>query len=149
MAVAQTHNVTFTVDMSNYASSFTTVYVSGTLNGWSGNANALTDMGSGIWSATIPVTEGRHEFKFTIDDWTDQENFASGTWCTITNGGGFVNRVLHLDADMTYSVCWDACVACGQSEPSGTRDVTFSVDMTDYVGAFSTCLLYTSDAADD
>lgn len=29
------NDVTFSVDMSGYSGSFTTVYVSGTLNGWS------------------------------------------------------------------------------------------------------------------
>ena len=47
--------VTFTVDMNSYTGgSFTTVYVSGDFNGWSGNSNALSDAnGDGVWEGTI------------------------------------------------------------------------------------------------
>ncbi|NDB65884.1 MAG: hypothetical protein EB168_09495, partial [Euryarchaeota archaeon] len=49
-------NITFSVDMSDYTGSFTTVNVNGDFNGWCGTCNPLTDMGSGIWEATLPLT---------------------------------------------------------------------------------------------
>ena len=42
-------NVTFNVDMSQYAGSFTTVYVSGSFNNWCGDCDVLNDAGSGLW----------------------------------------------------------------------------------------------------
>ena len=138
VANAQTHNVTLTVDMSNYAPAFTTVYVSGEFNGWSGNSNAMTDMGSGMWSTTVAMPAGDNDFKFTLDDWAAQENLTPGLWCTTTNGG-FTNRYLDLSADTTLpSICWDSCVACADTALSGTRNITFGVDMSNYAGAYTT-----------
>lgn len=139
-AVAQTTNVTFSVDMTNYGSPFTTVYVSGEFNGWNGTANPLVNTSGDIWEATIAMNENLfYDYKFTIDDWAAQESFAGGTWCA-TNNGGFVNRVLWVGEDdmIEPTVCWDACVACGASEPTGTRMVTFSLDMNGYSGSFTT-----------
>jgi hypothetical protein len=49
-------NVTFQVDMSYVTASFTNVYVSGTLNGWSGNSNQLTDAdGDGVYEGTLII----------------------------------------------------------------------------------------------
>jgi len=43
VAVAQ-NDVSFAVDMNNYSGTFTTVYVSGDFNSWSGNSNALSEI---------------------------------------------------------------------------------------------------------
>jgi len=46
-----TASATYSVDMNGYSGSFTTVYISGTFNGWSDFANPLSDEdGDGIWS---------------------------------------------------------------------------------------------------
>jgi len=67
-------DVTFRVDMSNVSASFTNVYVSGTLNGWSGNANQLTDAdGDGVYEGTLSLLPGSYEYKFSYDNWTGQE----------------------------------------------------------------------------
>ena len=78
--------VTFTVDMNNYTGgSFTTVYVSGDFNGWSGNSNALSDAnGDGVWEGTIDITSDSIEYKFTMDNWSTQESLAPGSSCTKT-----------------------------------------------------------------
>lgn len=133
-SVAQ-NDVTFSVDMSSYGGSFTTVYVSGELNGWSGDANPMTDMGGGIWSATINLPAGEYQYKFTLDNWTDQENFTTGDACTVTDGG-FVNRIVEVNGAMTldtptFSVCYD------DGNP-GPHDTTFNVDMSGYGGSFTT-----------
>ena len=66
-------DVTFSVDMNGVTSSFTNVYVSGSLNGWSGNANQLTDPdGDGVYEGDINLAAGNYEFKFTYDNWTGQ-----------------------------------------------------------------------------
>ena len=79
-------DITFSVDMSNYTGSFTNVYVSGTMNGWSGNSNQLTDMGNGIYSGTLSaIGPGNIEYKFTVDNWADDESLIAGSSCTVTN----------------------------------------------------------------
>ncbi|NCF53672.1 MAG: hypothetical protein GWP31_03270, partial [Bacteroidetes bacterium] len=54
-------NVTFQVDMNYVTASFTNVYVSGTLNGWSGNSNQLTDPdGDGVYEGTLSLLPGSY-----------------------------------------------------------------------------------------
>ena len=87
-------NVTFQVDMNYVTASFTNVYVSGTLNGWSGNSNQLTDPdGDGVYEGTLSLLPGSYEYKFTYDNWTGQEslNATLDSACTITTGT-FTNR---------------------------------------------------------
>jgi len=64
-------DVTFSVDMNDYAGSFTTAYVSGTFNDWSEDANPLADDdGDGVWTGTVTdIPLGAHEYKFQLDNW--------------------------------------------------------------------------------
>jgi 1,4-alpha-glucan branching enzyme len=43
------------------------VYVAGTFNGWDAGKNRLR-MKDGIFSTTLLVSQGRHEYKFIVDD---------------------------------------------------------------------------------
>jgi hypothetical protein len=116
--------------MNNYSgAAFTTVYVSGTFNNWSGNANPMTDAnGDGIWEVTLPINAGAIEYKFTLDNWANSEQFAGGETCTITTGG-FTNRAYTVAGDANLgAVCYASCSVC-------TSDVTFHVDMNNYTGA--------------
>ncbi len=118
-APATANDVTFRVDMSNVTSSFTNVYVSGTLNSWSGNSNQLTDAdGDGVYEGDISLMPGSYEFKFTYDNWTGQESLDAtlDSACTLTTGT-FTNRYITIgNADTTLPVfCWEECVSCGGS----------------------------------
>jgi hypothetical protein len=131
-------DISFSVDMNNYANPFDTVYVSGSFNVWSGDANPLSDIdGDGIWTGTVSgVAPGSHDYKFTLDNWTAQENLIAGTSCTVTNSG-FTNRSLSVDGDATQpEVCWEACSNCASAPV--VRDVTFKVDMRYYAGSYTT-----------
>ncbi len=130
-----TFPVNFSVDMNNYGGSFTTVYVSGNLNGWSGNANPLSDPnGDDIWTGTINLPAANYEFKYTIDNWAAQEQFAGGEPCTMTTGG-FTNRTLAVTGNTTYPLnCFNSCSICSAALPV----VNFAVDMNDYAGSFTT-----------
>lgn len=44
------------------------VAVVGDFNGWSPAANALARETNGVWTATLPVTPGRHAYGFVVDD---------------------------------------------------------------------------------
>ena len=127
-------DVTFRVDMGNVSASFTNVYVSGTFNSWSGNANQLADPdGDGIYEGTLSLLPGSYEYKFTYDNWTGQESLDAtlDSACTLTTGS-FTNRYATFgNADTTLpAVCWEDCAACNP-------DVTIQIDMNN-VSASST-----------
>ena len=137
LSQAQTRDVTFSVDMSGFSDSFTTVYVSGTFNSWGATDNALTDMGSGIWEVTIPLADGTYEYKFQVDAWTHQEMLTAGSVCSITNGG-FQNRFLDVNGSNVSieTAPFSGCVE-DASNP-GPHDITFTVDMNSFGGSFTT-----------
>ena len=106
-------NVTFKVDMTQQTG-FTTPYVSGTFNSWSGTANPMTDANAdGVWEATLSLVPGSYEYKFSRDNWAGSEQLASGTSCTITSNG-FTNRTLVVANQnlVQPTVCWASCAAC-------------------------------------
>jgi hypothetical protein len=117
--------VTFNVNMNKYSGSFTTAYVSGTFNNWSGNSNPMSDAdGDGIWTASFPLNAGLIEYKFSLDNWATSEQLAPGTVCTMTTGG-FTNRkyTVTYAYDTLDVVCYAKCEDC-------TNSITLSVDMS-------------------
>ena len=122
-------NVTFQVDMSNVSASFTNVYVSGTVNNWSGNSNQLTDAdGDGVYDGTLSLMPGSYEYKFTYDNWTGQETLdpVADATCTLTTGT-FTNRYSTIsNADTTLPVvCWEECASCATTT-TGCTELFFS-----------------------
>jgi hypothetical protein len=105
--------VNFNVDMTGYTDPFTTVFVSGNFNGWSGDANPMTDDdGDGVWTTSIDLNAGSYEFKFQIDGWANQEFFTDGDPCTVT-AGGFTNRELIVaEEDITLCYVFNTCTTC-------------------------------------
>ena len=124
----QDYNVKFRVDMSQYTGSLAGgVFVNGSFNGWCGTCNPMTDMGNGMWEATLPLAPGAIEYKFTIDGWNAQEEFTGSETCIDPINDGFNNRYHVVAGDVTLpNVCFASCNIC-------TNDVAFSVDMNDYV----------------
>ena len=148
-------DVTFHSDRNSVAGTFTTAYVSGTINGWSGNANPMTDDdGDGVYTATLSLLPGNYEFKFTADDWAIQENLDPATLdstCTLTTGA-FTNRYMSIGmADTVLPIqCWEECGPCagiGMEEvtadfivkPNPASDVLFIENTT---GTVSTVSVY-------
>lgn len=134
------YDVTFAVDMSEYADPYTTVYVSGSFNNWSGTANPLTDDGNGVWSTTVNIPRGEVEYKFTVDDWSAQESFGRFDECVKVSddgaGGFFVNRSALVVSDASIGPnCWNACYGCGESY-SVTWNVSFATVEVDPSGLF-------------
>jgi len=126
--------VTFKVDMAQYVGTFTQVNLNGTFNGWCGPCAVMTPVapGSSIYTITLDLPAGPIEYKFTVDGWVGQENFAPGGDCTITTAG-FTNRTYTVAATTALpTVCWQSCSACGVSSSS---NVTFQVDMNQYTGS--------------
>jgi hypothetical protein len=119
-----TTDVTFTVDMSNYAAGLTetdVVNLNGSFNGWCGACNAMTDNGDGTWSIALDLEAGNYEYKFTINGWAAQEQWTAdfvateGGSCLITDGTNTNRALTVVDADLTLgTVCYNACVTCDQ-----------------------------------
>lgn len=131
------YDITLSVDMNEYTGdAFTTVFVSGDFNGWSGNANALNDDDAdGIWTTSITTTKDSIEYKFQLDEWTNQEAFTGGESCTKTTGA-FTNRFLMTGQDVVVpAVCFASCDACASS---ANPMVTFQVDMNNYTESYTT-----------
>ena len=119
----QTRVVHFSVDMNSYTENFDSVFVSGTFNNWSGNANPLADPDfDGVWEGDIEVVNGAYEYKVTLDNWNAQEQFEGFEECTRRDPSGqFVNRLLLVSGDTELSpFCFNSCYACGQEV-----DITF------------------------
>ena len=121
-------DVTFAVDMNNYTGAFTTAYVSGSFNGFSGDAYPLSDDDmDGVWTGTYTVDPGTYEYKFTLDNWTAEETF-NGTEACIArfddgNGMIFNNRTIAVTEDVTLNTqCFNSCFSCG-----GGVNITFNV----------------------
>jgi len=155
------YGITFQVDMSQAGLGASDIaYVNGSFNGWCGACNPLDDTdGDGIWTATLPLSPGVIEWKFTINGWDAQEELGVGSACDYNPADGFANRGVEIvDAPITLDVvCYNSCDACvtgGDIEGcmdseatnynsvatidngSCTYNVTFQVDMSDYVGSY-------------
>jgi len=108
-------NVTFRVNMSNYTGTIANgVFVNGSFNGWCGSCNPMNNMGNGMWQVTLPIPAGNIEYKFTVDGWTDQENFTANDACIDPNmGDPYYNRYLQITGDVVLpAVCFSSCDPC-------------------------------------
>jgi hypothetical protein len=95
---------------------FGVYYVAGDFNGWNAAGNAMTDMGGGIWQVDLTgIGAGRHEFKVTIGDWSQ-------------NWPGSGNSWLLTDAAGNVSVTWDANATHGDGWLSDGYRIGVNVD---------------------
>ena len=115
--------VTFKIDMSQYAGTFTTPEVNGNFNNWCGACAPMTDAdGDNIWEVTIPLNTGSYEYKFSYDGWTGQEALTDGSACTTTIEG-YTNRYVMVEAATELTaVCWESCEACSVSVAENTLE---------------------------
>ena len=121
------YEVTFNVDMNGSTETFTQMYLSGSFNDWSGNANPMNDDNAdGVWTTTVILPIGSHEYKFSFDDWTGSEDLNKTNSCTVTTDG-FTNRIVSVSADTNLDeVCYASCYACGTS-----ANITWNVGVGD------------------
>jgi hypothetical protein len=130
--------VTFRVDMSEYAGTFTTMELNGDFNDWCGNCAQMTNTSGDIWEITVELPEGPIEYKFSYDNWANitGEVLIEGMPCTVS-AFGFTNRSYNVTSDATLPlVCYQSCQACG--EGPATRNVTFRLNMAEYTGTYTT-----------
>ena len=105
-----TYAVTFQVDMSDYTGGYGVVNLNGSFAGWCGSCIAMDDSdGDGVYAVTVDLAADTVEYKFTLDGWTAQEEFAGGESCTSTIDG-FTNRSYIVTEDATLPVvCYNSC----------------------------------------
>lgn len=113
LSLACTYDVSFSVDMAGYDGSYGMVNLNGSFNGWCGDCTPMSDDdGDGVYEVTVALPLGTIEYKFTVDGWTDQENFVPGDACTSTIDG-FTNRTHDVAGSSALDVvCWESCSAC-------------------------------------
>ena len=160
--------VTFRVDMSQQSlGAGDQVYVTGVFDNWAGSTHALVEGAGGIWSTTLDLPQGIHEYKFTINGWGGtEESLASGAAGTLTSYDGattYVNRYVDVawDAIVTDADCFSSTDGCPGSGGDGCTDpdasnylvsatsndgsciypVTFAVDLSEENAAGQTAYL--------
>ena len=104
--------VTFNVDMSDYSSEITTVHVNGEFTGWCGSCgNEMSDEdGDGVYTITMDINPGTYFWKFTVNEWDDQESFTEAIeGCTADNNGNFDRQIIIGDEAQSESWVWNTC----------------------------------------
>ena len=104
--------VTFNVDMSDYSSEITTVHVNGEFTGWCGSCgNEMSDDdGDGVYTITMDINPGTYFWKFTVNEWADQESFSEAIeGCTADNNGNFDRQIIIGDEAQSESWVWNTC----------------------------------------
>lgn len=107
------YDITFEVDMSQYPGVFNDVAIGGSWNGFCGNCDVLADPEfDNLYSITLRLPLGIQDFKFSVDNLANQENFNGSESC-VFNSGGFFNRRIDVQANANYGpFCWNSCSAC-------------------------------------
>ena len=121
-AFAQTHSVTFQVDLGSASASSNGVHVAGSFQSWSPSTTGLTQVGtSSIYSTTVSVSPGQLEYKFLNGNaWGDDESVPTAVNVG-TNGNG--NRWAVISSDTTLPAVMFAGAA-----PAGQKAIQFKVD---------------------
>jgi hypothetical protein len=90
------------------------VTLNGSFNGWCGNCTPMAAIGNNIYEVALTLDSGAYTFKYTIGNWDDEESFAPGDPCTVTDGN-FTNRFVNVtdtNAILVGAYCWNTCTIC-------------------------------------
>lgn len=115
----------FRVNMSSQTVSPQGVFLSGSFNNWSTTANPMTNIGGGIYEATV-FMDPQTDFTYKFVNGTNYENVNGN--CTINDGNGNFNRFGFVNNTLVElpTVCFGSCTNCVGSATL----VTFQVDMS-------------------
>jgi hypothetical protein len=115
-----TADVTFAVDLSN-ETVLGPIYITGnTIDNWCGTCVEMLDADAdGVYTVTLPLGLGNHEFKYNNGGWDGQEllDEVEDAECTLTTAG-FTNRILEVTDSLAVEmpvVCFNSCAACAPS----------------------------------
>ena len=125
-------DITFKLNMKGQSFPFTTPEVNGTFNSWCGSCNQMTDAdGDSIWEAVISLPNGIIEYKFSTDNWANQETLVQGSPCTIFTPPSYLNRKLIVISPIVLNpVCWGSCDTCAGGGPVGPGLEQISLPIT-------------------
>ena len=84
------------------------VHLAGDFNGWNAAGNAMNDLGGGIWSVDLTGVGGRHEFKVTIGDWSQNWPGSGNSWFL---GDGSGNVTLSFNANDIQGIAAEIVLA--------------------------------------
>ncbi|MAZ97246.1 MAG: hypothetical protein CMP53_06975 [Flavobacteriales bacterium] len=123
-ATAQTHNVTFRVDLGAGAANANGVHVAGSFQGWDPMGTSLSQVGTTtVYETTVAVSPGKLEYKFLNGNaWGDDESVPAEI-SVGTNGNG--NRWAVISQDTILPALLFAGAA-----PAGLKAIQFKVDMS-------------------
>jgi hypothetical protein len=157
--VPEPQAVTFRVDMSQEnLGANDQVYVTGSFDAWSGETHALVAESNGIWSATLDLPQGIHEYKFTVNGWSgSEESFPQGSPGTLTSFDGpsiYVNRYIDVawDGIITDANCFSSTEGCPGTGGPGCTDPdasNFSVAATSNDGSCLYPVLFSVDLSQE
>jgi hypothetical protein len=109
-------DVTFQVDMNDYAGTVSNVYVNADFNSWCGTCDELLDPDSdGVYTGTFAAATGFIEYKYIVN--AEEEEFSPFEECVITDPtGAFTNRNSLITGDVTLDEsCFNSCYSCGDA----------------------------------
>lgn len=130
-AVGAPAAVTFQVDMAFENVAANGVFISGgSIDGWCGCTPMTDDDGDGIYTITLTLAQGQHEYKFLNGGWGGDEIFnpAEDGACTLTTGA-FTNRLVTVSSSAPFSEpvrCFNSCDACPTDVPGCTDETAFN-----------------------
>jgi hypothetical protein len=124
-----THEVTFSVDMTQQTISPDGVHLAGLFNDFNPNSLPMFNQGNGVYVVTLDLPE--YEFiTYRFVNGADASGFETvPVECGTNDGSGTYNRsftVIEYN-QILDQVCFGECEDCVQ--PPGQTDVTFNVDM--------------------
>lgn len=123
-STTETVPVTFSVDASGLGLSPTdVVYLNGGFNDWCGNCNPMTES-NGVWSLTISLPPGRHEYLFTKNFWEENGGAPLGSECDYRPCDTYANYGVKISVGSAPIVldtpCWGECTPCAPTSASQT-----------------------------
>lgn len=132
------YDVVFNVNMNCYTESFGQVELTGPFTSWCSGCIVLDDPDAdGIYSITLSQPAGDLEYKYTVDDFSSQENLVddvldgNGTCAPITDGVEYANRLVVVGPGVELNDTYDTCSDCSNNQIGGCTDpgaVNFNVN---------------------
>lgn len=117
--------LTLRVDMSLETIDANGVHVAGAFQGWNPSGTPMTDIGNGIWEATVEVDAGSYEYKFVNGNAWGKDESVPGACASNNNRRVVVGTTDTTLAKVCFKQCTENCVA----NPNPAV-ITFRVDMS-------------------
>lgn len=118
------HDITFFVDLSKETVSPQGVYLSGSFNNWSLNANAMMYLGNGLYRTILSLPENTQQtYRFV----NGAVNEVVPNACGVSTSSGLARSItIPTQSFIIDTVCFGMCTSC---PPSTYKTVKFAIDM--------------------